>query len=901
MELGNKWTSISHFLPARSDNDVKNIWHSTLRSKNSERRSFLRTYARAVRDCANDTDARRQAYDMAQRVCGPPQPIEIALAIVQQQYQQSMMLQDGPDEVLETAPSPEHAPGFEGDAELGATAAKADGLEPSPLLPGMQGLPDQLLENRRSGASSRTTASAAHDSQQHSGCGTKGHGSPTQSPLPRKSFRVGASTPSPSPNPLEAAVNAATFAAAFGGAGGQGFQLLDGRDGRGSRSQSHHQHQHLLTVDDVASLAPSSRASDFDSACIARFSGLQLADQLQRQQQQQQQHNHHQQFQQHHNPYQHHSSQGGGGSGNDLLHPGRPRNTSSSGPQGRVQPLSQAMLNMAYGSVGTVSASLQTASGSNPGNPVGGGIGMHRSLMVPGMGMGMATDHGGGSSAAGCPADIDDLVALGLDLTPEELRLLAQGEGAPPGLGGGGGGGSGILRIGESPQADTVTAERALGLARSIHQQQQHQFVVSAHPTSGGGGTNSSLLQTGAMPLQQSGYSSLELPSSPLQTGPTGGRPQSGPSSRHFGDAQQARNPIDSILLTDLEQAPRGQMAFHQAHAHQQHPNHGSGGGYTRIPSSAGAAGGPERGHGGYQGGLHPGALTSSRLGQHGAGNCSSTFDQLTSGQQHLRQQGGPSVLGHMLVSQSSLPNNSNSGHNHNNGGVASPLGHGSSKFYQNRSGSGVVGSGGLQLPGSRPWGPGLLRGGAAASTNRTLSSPAPFCCDVSQLQRHQGSLGGAAGGGLGFAGMPSGGAAGGGSSRLGSMVAQHMASLAEPTTVDVVTMGLDSGNLLDCMDCEGTPLEPDGGPADAGKERAGLPDPFELTLRQPHLRSSAQHPQFDLMAPGAHGGHGGGNGLWSGGHGQGQGQQQHPCSPATWPASLPPTGTSRIGPMLQL
>jgi hypothetical protein len=41
-ELGNKWTILAKFLPGRSDNDTKNIWHSTIRSKTSDKRSFLR-------------------------------------------------------------------------------------------------------------------------------------------------------------------------------------------------------------------------------------------------------------------------------------------------------------------------------------------------------------------------------------------------------------------------------------------------------------------------------------------------------------------------------------------------------------------------------------------------------------------------------------------------------------------------------------------------------------------------------------------------------------------------------------------------------------------------------------------------------------------------------------------
>ncbi|EFJ42477.1 hypothetical protein VOLCADRAFT_97533 [Volvox carteri f. nagariensis] len=167
MELGNKWTTISHFLPARSDNDVKNIWHSTLRSKNSERRSFLRTYARAVRDCANDAEARKQAYEMAQRVCGPPQPIEQALATVQQQYQQQLQMQaNQQDEVLADGDSPEFEPDAERDSDQPAPGPGPDGPQPHSQAP--QPAQESLGEVAvRSGTCSRTNS--APDSQQHSG------------------------------------------------------------------------------------------------------------------------------------------------------------------------------------------------------------------------------------------------------------------------------------------------------------------------------------------------------------------------------------------------------------------------------------------------------------------------------------------------------------------------------------------------------------------------------------------------------------------------------------------------------------------------------------------------------------------------------------------------------------
>ncbi|EFJ44215.1 hypothetical protein VOLCADRAFT_95650 [Volvox carteri f. nagariensis] len=64
-ELGNRWTQIAAYLPLRSENDVKNIWHSTLRCKDTQKRSFLRTYALAVHDHAYDYATRKAMFDIA--------------------------------------------------------------------------------------------------------------------------------------------------------------------------------------------------------------------------------------------------------------------------------------------------------------------------------------------------------------------------------------------------------------------------------------------------------------------------------------------------------------------------------------------------------------------------------------------------------------------------------------------------------------------------------------------------------------------------------------------------------------------------------------------------------------------------------------------------------------------
>ncbi|PNH04928.1 Myb protein [Tetrabaena socialis] len=420
MELGNKWTNISTFLPARSDNDVKNIWHSTLRSKNTDRRSFLRTYARAVRDCANDGDARRQAYDMAQRMCGSPQAIELALAQVQQQYQQHLVAGQQPDDAPEPSQSPEHdQQQQQGELErelsrggLGAPLGlQYDPREQSPLLQMLQQqqrLEEPQLEARRSGTCSRSNSVAGEQSALlHAGTGAKGRLSPCPSPRPKRQQR----TPAPSASPLDALDAAAAAGGGLAALGGLHPSLiLAQRDATHFRSYSY-SHAHLAPGEDsLRSLPSAGRHSDLlDSSCLARLSALQLADQRQRQHLQQQL-----------------GAGGAAGAGGG----GGTADSSSSNHNLRQQ-------------------TQLLASGSGPVHPPGAGGGggggaaahggehgaggaqlLSRVLSQqgsPGTVLGAAGGAGGGDAA-----DVDDLLALGLDLTAEDLMVLGVGSQQQP-------------------------------------------------------------------------------------------------------------------------------------------------------------------------------------------------------------------------------------------------------------------------------------------------------------------------------------------------------------------------------------------------------------------------------------------------------------------------------------
>ncbi|GLC41465.1 hypothetical protein PLESTB_001008900 [Pleodorina starrii] len=67
---GNKWSVIARHFRNRHDGDVKNIFHSTLRSKAADANSLLRAYAQAVGPNCEDPRARQTAYEAARQQYG---------------------------------------------------------------------------------------------------------------------------------------------------------------------------------------------------------------------------------------------------------------------------------------------------------------------------------------------------------------------------------------------------------------------------------------------------------------------------------------------------------------------------------------------------------------------------------------------------------------------------------------------------------------------------------------------------------------------------------------------------------------------------------------------------------------------------------------------------------------
>ncbi|KAG2451816.1 hypothetical protein HYH02_003592 [Chlamydomonas schloesseri] len=68
--LGTRWSHVAKLIPGRSENCVKNVWYSTCRLKDKDRRaSLLYVYAQAVKDCSHDAEARMAALAAAEEQC----------------------------------------------------------------------------------------------------------------------------------------------------------------------------------------------------------------------------------------------------------------------------------------------------------------------------------------------------------------------------------------------------------------------------------------------------------------------------------------------------------------------------------------------------------------------------------------------------------------------------------------------------------------------------------------------------------------------------------------------------------------------------------------------------------------------------------------------------------------
>ncbi|GIL81820.1 hypothetical protein Vretimale_1417 [Volvox reticuliferus] len=82
---GNKWSVIARHYRNRHDGDVKNIFHSALRSKATETNCLLRAYAQAVGPNCDDPRVRQSAYEAARQQYGSAPILSSAAAYLNQQ------------------------------------------------------------------------------------------------------------------------------------------------------------------------------------------------------------------------------------------------------------------------------------------------------------------------------------------------------------------------------------------------------------------------------------------------------------------------------------------------------------------------------------------------------------------------------------------------------------------------------------------------------------------------------------------------------------------------------------------------------------------------------------------------------------------------------------------------
>ncbi|KAG2499669.1 hypothetical protein HYH03_002605 [Edaphochlamys debaryana] len=148
--FGNAWSQISRLYRTRTDADVKNIFHSALRSK-GDSDCILRAYAQAVGPNCDDAELRQAAYEAAKAQYGTAPVLTSAAGLVQPGASSP------PPAVGEAAPSP--GPGPSADVEQCGSAAPleatagADAQRSQPSV--MEGVQEDLVEGPSSGGIQR--------------------------------------------------------------------------------------------------------------------------------------------------------------------------------------------------------------------------------------------------------------------------------------------------------------------------------------------------------------------------------------------------------------------------------------------------------------------------------------------------------------------------------------------------------------------------------------------------------------------------------------------------------------------------------------------------------------------------------------------------------------------------